>query len=183
MKKIYAGMLMMLTTTFCSCAGLLQSPELYEDEIEDAVKFYIATADYTVETYGGLLEFDMYLGYSNTADLFLESLDEMGDAVDDLYTSYDISYEEALKRMAGNPNNKFAKEAKSILENYRSTSISLSDYEASSTRSDYKSWTFKELHSGITFLFEIENLQSDTPTFSCSPVEASYFNYLEKHFN
>lgn len=167
-------MLMLLSVTFCSCAGLLQSPEMYEDEIEDAVKFNIAEMDFIVEYIQKYIddEYDYYI--------FDDRTDKFEDAILERYNNNDMSYEEALKSMAGG-SDYYANYAKRILALYRQTNISLSDYEVSSSRSDYKSWTFKELHSGVTFLFEIYDIQSDTPKYSITPIEESIDKYIKKH--
>lgn len=177
MKKLYIGIFAMLTVMTISCEGIINVPEQYEEEIQDAVKFYIAEATYIIDLAQNPL-FAM-------ASLFVsEDMEEMVDKMEsefiDLYENNDMSYRQALEFVAQQNESDFQDDAQHILEYYNSLNVVLSDYKSYSTKVDHKSWTFKELHSGIEFVFEVRNLQSDTPIWLCSPVEESYINYFTK---
>ena len=110
----------------------------------------------------------------------LEEIDKMESEFMDLYENNDMSYQQALEFVARQNESEFQDDARHILEYYNSLNIVLSDYKSFSTGVNHKSWTFTELHSGIEFVFEMRNLQSDTPIWICSPVEESYSNYFNK---
>lgn len=175
MKNFFTGILTVLTTMTISCSEMIKTPEWYEEEIQDAVKFYIAEADYIIDK---SQDFLFLLGELFSSDTFEERCDEMESVFIDLYTNSDMTYRQALEFVAQQDDSDFQNDARHILEHYDNLYISLSDYAPSSTRADYKCWTFKELHTGIVFLFEIRDLQSDIPTWTCSPVMESYLNYV-----
>ena len=154
----------LLAVNLCSCNAFI-SPDWYEDEIADHVKYYIALADYGIEksTFWEGPDWD--------------KLNSMHEYFTTLCVRNDLSYREVLSGRL----TYYSKEANRILKHYDDLSISLTDYKPSSTRENYKSWIFKELHTGIEFVFEISDLDTDTPTLLCEPIESSFEKYIENH--
>lgn len=155
---------LLLAVNLCSCNAFI-SPDWYEDEIADHVKYYIALADYGIE------KSTFWEGPDS------DKLNSMHEYFTTLRVRNDLSYREVLSGRL----TYYSKEANRILKNYDDLSISLTDYKPSSTRENYKSWIFKELHTGIEFVFEIYDLDTDTPTLLCSPIESSFEKYIENH--
>ncbi len=176
MKKIFNYVCVGLTICMCACASLL-SPQDYEEEIKDAVKYHIAVADYIIE----LCQNPMFaLGAALASEQLDANIDQMTTEFNSIYESEaEMTYKQVLERVAKNSQSDFQEEAKGILKHYKKVNISLSDYVKSSTRSDYKSWKFKEHHSGVDFLFEINGLDTENPIWVCAPIEESYLKYLE----
>ena len=190
MKKLYVCLLALLSTLFCACDAVTTSPEDYQAEIEDFVKFSIAEADYLIEGSQKLMEvydwvdsdWGEWVGLDSAFESkFEEYVDAMADYFLDLYNGNEWSFEEMLKHVSENGSTEdspYVNDAKAILKNYQKLSISLTDYEPVSTRSDYKSYAFKELHSGIEFVFELMDLDTDQPKWSCMPLDSSMESYV-----
>ena len=176
-KKIHITVLTVLTALISSCAELVFSPMSYEEKIQDAVKFYIAEANYIADLAQNPLLAMASLFVSKDMQ---EEIDKMESEFIDLYENNDMSYQQVLEFVARQNESEFQEDARHILEHYNSLNIVLSDYKSFSTGVNHKSWTFTELHSGIEFVFEMRNLQSNTPIWTCSPVEESYVNYFNK---
>ncbi|MCM1032088.1 MAG: hypothetical protein NC410_11680 [Oscillibacter sp.] len=174
MKHIFDSLCMAFLTLLCSCSSSL--PGLYDEEIQDNVKYRIAFADYLVEEADNLYTTLGVLG----SDEFEKNIDQMEEVFNEMYVKTDLTYKQVLQKVATNNKSKYKKIAQGILKNYNELNISLSDYVESSTRNNYKSWKFSELHSGIEFLFEVENWKSDKPIWFCTPIEKSYTDYLER---
>lgn len=175
MKQIYFWTSIVLMTCIYSCS---LSPEDYEKEIQDAVKFHIAGADYVIE----LAQNPLFLvGAVFSSSSLEEWFDEMEAEFDELYINDDLTYLQVLERVSKNDQSRFQKDAKEILKHYKRLRISLSDYTKSSIRDDYESWKFKEQHSNIEFLFEFEYLDTGNFIWSCSPIEKSYEEYISDH--
>lgn len=176
MKKIFNYVCTGLTVCMCACSGLL-SPQAYEEEIKDAVKYHIAVADYMIE----LCKNPMFaLGAALASEQLEAAIDQMETEFKKIYESeVEITYQQVLERVAKNSRSDFQEDAKGILKHYKKVNASLSDYVESSTRSDYKSWKFKEHHSDVEFLFEINGLDTENPIWVCAPIEKSYSKYIE----
>ncbi len=179
MKKLVI-VWVLLIACMSSCLNLL-SPKDYEEDIQDAVKYHIAMADYIIE-----LAQNPFLGeflgvFASGA--IEEQIDKMETAINDLYTKEDWTYEQVLTHIAKDNHSDYQDDAKKILKHYKGVNISLSDYVKSSTREDYKSWKFKELHSGVEFLFELKDVDSENTIWVCSPIEKSYEEYVSNGAN
>lgn len=174
MKKFIAPILGAITLLSSSCSSL-QSPELYEEEIRDCVKYYLATAAYIVDLHSNPF-------YSEVPLLLLaadDDLDKMGDLVLDTYNNSDMDYRAALVDIANDEQSDYQDEAQTILEHYDALQIDLSDYTSLRSSTAEVSWSFSELHSGVEFIFKIENPDDAQPTWSCYPVEKSLESYVE----
>lgn len=175
MTRIFYYLTIGLTICMCACSKFL--PELYEEEIEDVVKYHIAMADYIIELHQNPV---FALGAIFASDQLEKAIDQMETEFNTIYSNeVEITYKQVLERVAKNSRSNFQDEAKGILKHYKKLNISLSNYMESSTRNDYKSWKFTEHQSGIEFLFEVDGLDTDTPSWSCTPIEKSYFEYFE----
>lgn len=174
MKKIYIFALSALAL-LGGCSDPAESPEFYQDDITDAVKYFIAEADYLIDLAGNpLFQLGALLGSGTLED----AIDRMEEEFADLYTDSDLTYREVLERVSHDDESEYQEDARGILQIYDGLVPSLTDYRQVSSRNDYKSWTFKELHTGIEFLFELEDLDTDYPIWYCSPVEKSYYEYI-----
>lgn len=179
MKKIFCSLCLGLMVSVYSC-NMLLSPEIYEEEIEDAVKYHIALADYLIElAQNPLFAFGALLN----SDAIDEAIDQMTTEFDEIYVSKDMTYQNVLKKVAKNSNSEYQKDAKEILKNYNRITVSLSDFVESSSCKDYKSWKFKEQHSGIEFLLEFSDADTENMTRMCSPIEKSYEKYISNGVN
>ena len=170
MKRLYVCLLALLSTLFCACDAVTTSPEDYKKEIEDVVRYCIAEVDYAV---------DRYWEWSGSDSSFETSMDAMETYFLELYGESAWGFDEMLKHVSG-MDSPYANAAKKILKNYQNLSISLTDYKPASTRGDYKSYTFKELHSGIEFVFELMDLDTDEPHWNCEPLDESMEKYVVK---
>ena len=180
MKKIFNYVCIGLTVCMCACSNLL-SPQDYEDEIKDAVKYRIAVADYLIELAQNP---EFALGAVFASEQLEAAIDQMETEFNEIYVSEtEITYKQVLERVSKNNRSNFQNDAKGILKHYKKVNASLSDYMENSTRKDYKSWKFKEHHSGIEFLFEINGLDTENPIWTCSPIEKSYLKYIENGTN
>lgn len=178
MRHVFYTVYVAFAVLLSSCSYFL-SPGLYEEEIVDNVKFRIAFADYWVE----MMENPRSaIGVLLDLGALEEDIDRLEAVLLERYVSSELTYKQVLLQLAGDGKSKYRKEARGILKHYNELNISLSDYVESSTRSNYKSWKFSELHSGIEFLFELEELESDSPVWYCTPVEKSYADYVERQF-
>jgi len=165
---------------FCSCASVSTNPNDYEAEIQDDVRFEIAMlqyfdgwwedpaaaerlAVYALENAEEIANSE-YTDEDAAADYYLDMLYE---ALDALYVGEDLSWKETLERVSQDNGSDFQADAKGMLAMYKTTQISLSDYKPASTRDNYKSWIFTELSSGIKFVFEITDLNTEKPLWTC----------------
>ena len=116
MKKIFSYVCIGLTVCMCACSGLL-SPQVYKDEIKDAVKFHIAEANYIIELYQNPM---FALGAAFASDQLEEALDQMETEFNSIYESEaEITYKQVLERVAKNSRSDFQEEAKEILKHYK----------------------------------------------------------------
>ncbi|WP_099292558.1 hypothetical protein [Butyricimonas sp. Marseille-P3923] len=175
MKQVYYWASIALVMCIYSCS---LSPEDYEKEIQDAVKFHIAGADYIIE----LAQNPLFLvGAVFSSNSLEEWFGELETEFNELYINGDLTYQQVLERVSKNDRSRFQKNAEEILKHYKALRISLSDYTKSSTRDDYECWKFREQHSNIEFLFEFEYLDTGNFIWSCSPIEKSYEKYISDH--
>lgn len=173
MKKFITPILGAITLLSSSCSSL-QSPQLYEEEIRDAVKYSLAVAAYAADQQSDLLV--------SIAMLFSDDqlLDEMEEYILEIYNNSDKDYRATLVSIANDRESDYRDEARELLKHYDTLRIDLSDYTPLHHSTTEKSWSFTELHSGIEFIFKIKNPDDAQPTWSCYPVEQSFDSYLEQ---
>ncbi len=117
--------------------------------------------------------------YSPSSSLYAKNMSsDQHDALDKIYESNRSFF----LNLWQDESSETGEIAAGLLKCYKQSNISLTDPVVSSSRDDYKSWIFRELHSGVEFLFEIEDCDTDHPTWSCTPIEKSYSEYIEKRF-
>lgn len=175
MKKTLCYLSIAVFGWLCSsCSLWTQGPSAYEDEIRDAVTFHLAEADYIIEIASNPFA-GAFLGVFNS--LFSERLEEMESEFNDLYA--DMSYAEVLESVSEDETSEFQRPAKDILAHYNRINIALSGYKRASRRSREKSWTFKELHTGVEFIFTLEKNKSGQTLFTVSPLENSLQDYVK----
>ena len=154
---------------FVSCGGV--SPNDYKEEIDDAVKFYIALAN---------THADIVNNHSDSEE-YLDELDQMHDEIIESYileVENSNAYEIVLKKLRTNTNNPNYKiYASSILEYYSKVNTSLTNYKEIRSSKHNKIWNFTELNTGLEFIFD-NNI--DDNTYEVSPLEKSYDNYISK---
>lgn len=168
MKKAFTSILGIITIFFSSCS-LLQSPERYEEEIRDCVKFHLAEAEYISSNPSLLLQ----LAITDQA------LDEMEEQILDIYNDSDMNYRDALACIANDESSDYRNDAQKIRKLYDAMQIDLSDYTQTHDSATEMSWSFTELHSGVEFIFKIETPDETQPTWSCYPVTKSIVSYIE----
>ena len=164
-----------------SCSSLGDSPYLYTNQIDDAVKFYVAEVNYFVETANSLPKADGdELDAVSTYDELCEYDDDMISAFDEIYMADDdITYEKVLEQVAAQDGGQYSADAADILERYRAVKTDLSKYERNDVKSGYENWVFVEKNSGIKFVFELAT-ESGKKVWSCYPDEESYFGYISE---
>lgn len=175
MKRLCTGVMTLLAVAFCQAAAA-QTPKDYAAEIADAVKYYVAMADYMAAVAGEMADYGVL--DEETFDEMADYMDEMEEEFIDLYENTDKLYKGVLESVAGSSRSEFSEDAEVILEFYRNTRISLSDYGPAYTVGRNKVWRFKELRTGIRFVFEIKVLASGRRAFVCQPDEDSYMQYI-----
>lgn len=175
MKKFYVFILATVSLFLGSCS-LLQSPELYDEGIRDVVKFQLAEVEYFADQMKNPL---VQLGASLFSEAMEEIVDELENEVNTLYTTTDMNYRQVLQQIADTQSSDYQKEAQEILKNYDRLNIALSGYKQTYSSLDYTTWTFKELHSGVEFIFEIHEPDEGQPTWECSAIQKSLEKYLE----
>lgn len=125
------------------------SPNDYENQIEDAVKFYIS--------------FENVEDDNADSEWILDELDTVFDEIIDIFNneiSDDSSnpYELAIINFRKNTKkSSYINYASSILEYYNTFSyIVISDFLQVKSSNKVKIWSFKELNTNIEFLFEYD---------------------------
>lgn len=179
MKKYYIFILATVSLFLNSCSSLL-SPGLYDEEIRDAVKFHLAEAEYITEyindyTSNPFSQLVTLLSF----DAMSERFDDMEDEILTLYNTTDMNFRQVLQHMSDTEYIGYQREAQDILENYDQLNITLSDYEQMSSSLNYTTWTFKELHSGVEFIFEIHDPDEGQSTWTCIPIQQSLEEWME----
>lgn len=163
---------------FSSC----QSPELYEEEIIDVVKFNIAMMDSYCEAYTEMSEDPSYslaalLGYDATDEL-LEFYSDFEDYANELFLD-GRTYYQSLEAISGVTGDDIEEIAVDILSKYNRLTVRLSDYTLVSESGNQKTWSFKELSKNIDFYFTIESGEEED-FWTCEPVEQSAEKYITK---
>ncbi|MGN0007176.1 MAG: hypothetical protein ACI35T_03665 [Alistipes sp.] len=169
MKRAFIAIFGVITIFFNSCS-LLQSPELYEEEIRDCVKFHLAEEKYI----------DSNLSLLVLSAITDDVLDKLNEHILDIYKKPNMSYRDALVRIANDKSSDYHDEAKKLCKLYDTMQIDLSDYEPARNSPTEKSWTFTELNSGTEFIFKIEADDKQNIIWSCYPLEQSLSSYIEK---
>lgn len=168
MKKAITSILGIITISFSSCS-LLQLPELYEDEIRDSVKFHLAEAEY--------ISSNPFLWIQ----LLIDNLDDLDEQISEIRNNdRDMNYRDALIRIANEESSDYKNDARKICKLYDDMQIDLSDYRVTYDSATEKSWTFRELHSGVEFIFKITANDEMLLARSCYPIEKSLVAYLER---
>jgi len=170
MKKLYGFLCLGLLLVVSSCGTSTAKPEYYEEEIEDAVKFYIADAEHIMNSAVGLQDMP--------EDELLELVELGLEEILALYVSTDMNFQGVLEHLSKDQESEMQEDAASILSHYNRCKISLSRYVPVESSGNFKSWKVLERYSGIEFVFEMDHLDRDTITYSCTPYEEPFLEYL-----
>lgn len=138
------------------------NPRNYQNEIEDFVRFTVSEVNYISNNLFDVFTYDRLSSFN-------DEVEQM--ARNDKSTK---RYENALSRMANNPENTYNGMARKILNEYKNTRIVLSDYKKIPTSSQTKVWEFKEIDTGILFYFS-----ADENEYRIKPDDESLERYLE----
>ena len=162
MKRLFVSILGFITIFFSSCS-LLQSTELYEEEIRDCVKFHLAKAKYIS---------------SNPLQLLLfaindQAFGERGKHISEIYNNFDSNFRETLARIAKDESLDYKNDARKICKLYDDKQIDLPDYELTYYSDTEISWTFTELYSEVEFILKIKTPDETQTSWSCYPIEES----------
>ncbi|MBP5536688.1 MAG: hypothetical protein J6X62_07855 [Bacteroidales bacterium] len=173
---------------FASCGNLLVSPNAYQEEIEDVVKYNIAVAMVMSDTYskyeeesesaswfwGGELTSYAYEKswekYCDSIDIFEEYTNELWNQIED-----GAGYYTVLNQVSQNQTNSWNNLAGKVFEKYNAIDVIISEYQKVETSTDAKIWKFTELNTGLVGVFSVD---SDSK-WHCDITESS----LEKFFN
>lgn len=167
---------------FTSCN--INHPKLYQTEIEDYVKFEVAICKVVLNQYENTFKNNLYLAglgdYTSSYlwDAYIENIGNFEEAMQELWLNEDDEegYRVILERVASTPNHKYQSIAKQVYDEYEEASIVISEFTRIPTSSNIEMWKFKELLTGLDFLFTIDG---DTQELSCEVEETSLSNYLE----
>lgn len=175
---------------FTRC-DVLVSPEVYQEEIEDLVKFNIAVLQLYSDTY---LEIEkntevssLFFGDELTSYAFdylwdekCDSIDAFETAIDELWyqTDNERGYRTVLSQVAQDSTHKWNKMAKLTLEKYDDIYVVISEYQKVSTTSSIKLWEFQELNTGLVGTFSINSENK----WHCELTESSIERFLSKSF-
>lgn len=160
MKK--TGILLALSLMLFTGCNVLISPKVYQEEIEDFVKFKIAVLQMMSDTYsenekdaeissqflgGELTSYAYELWWENYCD----SIDAFEASIDEIWnqTENETGYHTVLSQIAQDPTNRWNKMAKMTLERYENIGVVISEYQEVETSSDIKLWEFQELNTGL----------------------------------
>ena len=163
-------MLLVVATVFTSCDlssfrdavnGRSISPKDYQTEIEDFVKYDISVDNVMEKLYTN--EFSIYSIFYSW-DEYCEMIDEFDEKLNGLLSDEESEngYMAVLQALSNTPNHRFQHLAEEVLKEYNNTLVILSEFKQLSTSSDKKVWKFKELSSGINYLFYL-----DEETWNC----------------
>lgn len=173
---------------FTGC-NVLVSPKVYQEEIEDVVKFNIAVLQMMSDTYskneneaevsswiwGG--ELTSY-AFEHWWEKYCDSIDAFETSINELWnqTENESGYHLVLSQVAQDPTNKWNKMAKKTLERYEEISVVISEYQKIETASDIKLWKFQELNTGLIGTFSVD---TDNKWY-CELTESSMEKFLRK---
>lgn len=157
---------------FVGCDTMV-SPKYYQAEIEDVVKYNIATLDDMASNYPK----NNYWWSQSSWENYMRDAESFGSIIEEMFvqTEEENGCYVALKQVSQDETNMWCEWAKTILERYESIDIVISDYQKVETSSDIKYWNFQELRSGLDGSFSLEPSGKWSVEFSDSSLE----EYLE----
>lgn len=190
-------LLLVAATVFASCdlssfrdavISHATSPEDYQTEIEDVVKYEISVCDVMIKQYSDLFKDNLFVAltaddfgelYSYTWEEYCNGIDKFDETMSELWLAEESKegLKAVLYKVSNTPNHKYQDLAKKVYSEYNRTSVIISDYQQLATSSDTKVWRFQELNTGIFFRFTYGE------TWSCEPEEQSIIRYLKKNIN
>ena len=174
MKKI-VFLVALSILIFSSCSSFFITPKIYQEEIEDSVKFNIATC---------MVLADVYSDYERNSELlpglsflfekdwikFCDSVDSFEEYVFQLMiqTEYENACYIILNQTSEDYSNKWCRIATMLLEKYNNIDIIISDYYEIETSTDARIWQFTELNTGLEGRFIYEDY-----SWTCGLTESS----------
>lgn len=183
MKLIYVFLVTAFLTS--SCANLY-GPEDFEEEIQDAVQYYVSLSNLVIETRNDGANAALFIG--RLAEIGMQSqltfLDSLESQILTLYESKsEYSYRDAIvdiSKWRGSENKlKYSKAANELLKIYDATTVSITDYQLVKSSTKKKTWQFKELNTDIIFTFELIDCDKENMTYFISPLDNSWQRYFE----
>ncbi len=176
------GLLLLLGLLLSSCSTTI-SPSDYEKEVEDAVKFKISELNYLIETIekGTKNSFIVSWGLESWINEKIEVLDNLETKINELYVkkqdaTYNIILTDFLKQAKGKKKyKKVEKATKRMLEIYRETPITLTNYKEIKNSRNKTIWKFMELNTGLVFTF---TYHKDSYSYTIDAIEISTKNYM-----
>jgi protein subunit release factor A len=159
-KKLKNVLLSAMTALmFVSCGGV--SPHDYQDSVEDAVKYFISSANAVADITNEYSKQANFWGRSSRYMIqaeYEQKLKEYQKMEDEIVAAYggvsQKSYKNVLNDIRNNSGKKsYGDFATAILEHYNRLSIALSDYQKIKSSQNEKIWGFKELNTNIEFIF------------------------------
>lgn len=172
---------------FASCGTLLVSPNTYQEEIEDVVKYNIAVAMVMSDTYSkyenDAESASLFLGREFTAyasakkwEEYCDSINNFDESIDELWnqTKDGAKYHTVLNQVSQDQTNYWNKMAKNVLEKYNAIGVVISEYQKVETSTDTKIWKFTELNTGLEGMFSVD---SDSK-WRCEITESSMEEFL-----
>ncbi len=177
------GILLNLFLNACSPAI---TPSNYEKEVEDAVKFEISELNYLIELieYGAQNSLIVSWGLENWINGEMEKFDRLETKINEIYVkkqnaTYKMVLSGLLQQAKGKKKYKEIEDAtKRMLEIYRETSITLTNYEEIKNSTDKRIWKFKELNTGLVFTFTYDK---KSESYSVESIEISAKNYMKQN--
>lgn len=167
--------------------GCVPSPAVYQEEIEDVVRFHIATAVTMADTYARyekkvksaswLLGDELTLYAQEKAwEEYCDSIGQFEESINELWLQAGDGegYRIALTQLANNQDIWTSTVASNILENYNAIGVLLSDYQKIETSSASKIWKFTELNTGLEGTFSVD----DDYKWHCEISDTSFEKYL-----
>lgn len=160
-------LVVMSAIIFASCSSM---PKLYDEEIRDVVKFNIASFDWMI---------DMASDPEDAMVIALigeEFFTEILDIPQQMWLKEaDAKYKDILFSLS--KDHEYSEFYEDILNNYNNLSISLSEYKEIESTKDYEAWSFKEMITGIEFIFEYTTAD-DEDNWSCEATGDSIERYF-----
>lgn len=163
------GVILSIASLMLFACGV--TPSDYEEEIEDAVKYYISLAKTTA---------DVMIEVEDWGFLGVEVIEEFNEMSNEVYSSWltlhkPNAFEIILTKLLKHDD--YGDYAETVLEYYHEIKILLSDYKKVKSSKKITIWSFKELNTGIEFTFEYND---DTSSYYISPLEHSIESYRLK---
>ena len=173
---------------FTSCGSILVSPNAYQEEIEDVVKYNIAVAMVMSDRYSELENAaesaSWFLGgeltsyaYEKSWEKYCDSIDNFEESINELWGQIEegAGYKIVLSQVSQEQTNNWNSLAGKVLKKYNAIDVIISEYQKIETSTDAKIWKFTELNTGLVGMFSVG---SDNK-WHCDITESS----LEKFFN